>query len=106
MCNVYNSVGYELWYNGINYQIYPLADDGTRIITPAGYSLVETVTAGNMPSVADSRFSTFKHALVNSYEIRQSVPEAYNVDAQATPKLLTYSELSALSANPKVKNRN
>jgi len=62
-----------------DYQIYPLADDGTRIITPAGYSLVETVTAGNMPSVADSRFTTFKYALANSYAVRQSMPVIYRL---------------------------
>lgn len=100
--NAFNQTGYELWYNGADYRIYPLASDGTRIITPAGYTLVETVTAGNMPSIADSRFTTFKYALANSYAVRQSVPEAYDATDPCAPKLLTYAELSALSANPKV----
>lgn len=100
--NNYNAAGYELWINGADYRIYPLASNGTRIITPAGYTLVETVTAGNMPSVADSRFTTFKYALANSCVLRNSVPEAYNSDAQATPKLLTYAELRALDDNVKV----
>lgn len=100
--NQFNQTGYELWTNGSDYRIYPLASDGTRIITPAGYTIVETVTAGNMPSDADSRFTTFKYALANSYAVRNSVPEAYNADEQATPKMLTYAELSALSSNIKV----
>lgn len=94
--------GYELWTNGTTYLIYPLKYNGTRIITPAGYALVETVTAGNMPSVADSRMSTFKYALANSYAVRQSVPDAFDTTDPCAPKLLTYTELSALSANPKV----
>ena len=100
--NTFNQTGYEIWTNGTDYRIYPLASNGTRIITPAGYTLVATVTAGNMPSVADSRMSTFKYALANSYAVRQSVPEAFDTTDQCAPKLLTYSELSALSANPKV----
>lgn len=100
--NVYNTTGYELWTNGTDYQIYPLASDGTRFITPAGYTIVETVTAGNVPSVADSRFTTFRYTLANSCVLRNSVPEAYNADAQATPKMLTYAELSALTSNIKV----
>ena len=100
--NQFNQTGYEIWTNGTDYRIYPLASDGTRFITPAGYTIVETVTAGNMPSVADSRFTTFKYALANSYTVRNSVPEAYNEDAQATPKLLTYAELRALTSNVKV----
>ena len=55
-----------------------------------------------MPSVADSRMSTFKYALANSYALRQSVPEAFDTTDPCAPKLLTYSELSALSVNPKV----
>jgi hypothetical protein len=55
-----------------------------------------------MPSVADSRFTTFKYAFANSHEVRKLVPEAYNADATSSPKLLTYTELSALSANLKV----
>lgn len=100
--DAFNQTGYELWYNGTDYLIYPLSSTGTRIITPAGYTLDETVTAGNMPSVADSRMSTFKYALANSYALRQSVPEAFDATDLCAPKLLTYSELSALSANPKV----
>ena len=100
--NIFNQTGYELWYSGTDYRIYPLSSTGTRIITPAGYTLVETVTAGNMPSVADSRMSTFKYALANSYAVRQSVPEAFDATDSCSPKLLTYSELSALSGNIKV----
>lgn len=100
--NTFNQAGYELWANGTDYRIYPLASNGTRIITPVGYTLVETVSSGNMPSVADSRMSTFKYALANSYAVRQSVPEAFDTTDPCAPKLLTYSELSELSNNDKV----
>ena len=96
------SQGYELWTNGTDYRIYPLADDGTRIITPAGYTLVETIAAGAMPSVADSRLSTVKYSLANSNDLYKSVPEAFNTDATVTPKVLSYNELSALTSNIKV----
>lgn len=103
-CGVFPHIsqGYELWTNGTDYRIYPLADDGTRIITPAGYTLVETIAAGAMPSVADSRLSTVKYSLANSNDLYKSVPEAFNTDATVTPKVLSYSELSALPNNIKV----
>lgn len=94
--------GYELWTSGTDYQMYPLADDDTRIITPAGYNLVETVAAGNVPSVADSRLSTVKYSLANSNDLYKVVPEAFNTDATVTPKVLSYNELSALTSNIKV----
>lgn len=95
----YVQTGYEIWTNGSDYRIYPLASDGTRFITPAGYTIVETVAAGNMPAVADLRLSTFKYSLPNSYECYSRVPEAYNTDSENTAKVLSYSELLALNAN-------
>lgn len=103
-CGVFPLIaqGYELWTNGTDYRIYPIADDGTRFITPAGYTLVETVAPNTMPSVADSRLTTVKYSLANSNDLYKAVPEAFDATDPCAPKLLTYSELSALSANPKV----
>jgi len=103
-CGIFPHIaqGYELWTNGTNYQMYPLADDGTSFITPAGYTLVETVAPNNMPSVADIRLSTVKYSLANSNDLYKAVPEAFNTDATVTPKVLSYSELSALTSNPNV----